>query len=407
MSNRLIWFRNDLRLHDNQTLSAAVQEADGAMACVYIYDGEPSSVGLYRQKHLAESLLALRSRLRECGAELFCLAGDPKELLPRLCAELKIENLYYARQTAFYERRDETELDQSLGAIGVRVHRFQTYTLVHDEDVDFDSYQPMGFTKRRSRIEKHWKIREPLPEPTHFPPALETNEPTWNFDEALLPVPDERGIYLRGGEKAALERVQDYFWEGDHLQTYRDTRNGLIVRNDSSKFSPYLALGCLSPRFVYQQVRRYERERVANGSTLWFLYELLWRDHFHYLAHARGAELFNKVSSVKTKGFLYWRDGRTGNAFVDAAMHELQLTGWMSNRMRQVAASFLVHNLGIDWRLGASWYETNLIDYDPCSNWGNWAYIAGTDYAGQAHVFDVEQQARMYDPQSVYAELWA
>ena len=225
---------------------------------------------------------------------------------------------------------------------------------------------------------------------------------------------DDRGHHFTGGEAEALGRVRHYVWTADRLREYKQTRNGLTVRDDSSKISAALALGCLSARFVYAEVRRYEAERVRNFSTLWFLYELLWRDFFYFAAVWRGAGLFTAPWSAPARGkvlgpasFEDWRAGRTGNAFIDAAMNELRLSGWMSNRMRQNTASYLVHELGGDWRAGARWFESALVDYDAASNWGNWAYVAGAGPRNTPHVFDVDQQASMYDRDGEYKRTWA
>jgi deoxyribodipyrimidine photo-lyase len=112
------------------------------------------------------------------------------------------------------------------------------------------------------------------------------------------------------------------------------------------------------------------------------------------------------VVGRKKDGFISWRDGLTGKGFIDAAMTELKLTGWLSNRMRQNAASYLVHDLDVDWRMGARWFETHLIDYDPCSNWGNWASVAGANFERRPHKFDIEQQANRYDPRGEYVRYW-
>lgn len=414
MNSRLVWFRSDLRLHDNETLTAALDGAAGSVAYVYIYHPELSGnegrecprPGRNRTKYLAESLQSLRTQLRERRADLICLEGDPVELLPSLCRRLKIQDVFYSRLTAFNEMKTENVLAEKLKSLGVRSHPFQTHPLLHEADFDFDLSQPMSFSQRRKKVEKAWRVRPPLPVPEVFPPALTTDDQPWNFEAFIVPEIEERGFKTRGGEAAALERLQDYFWRGNFLKKYKETRNGLLNVDDSSKFSPALSLGCVSARFIYQELQRYEKERVKNSSTGWFLSELLWRDHFHFLAKGRGVRLFTERLSEKTDGFSNWCEGRTGVPFVDAAMTELKRTGWLSNRMRQNAASFLIHNLDVDWRLGAEWFESQLMDYDPCSNWGNWAYIAGADFAGQPHRFDLDQQARMYDPESAYIQYW-
>lgn len=421
--NRLIWFRNDLRLSDNATLLAATANASDAVAYVYIYDERfdqltaegDSRLGPYRRQFLVESILDLKLNLQRRGADLTCLRGEPSTLISKICAECKITDVYHSRLTAHDELIDEMRVGQKLRDAGVRVHTFQTHTLLLDEDVKFDLYKSMGFSKRRNLVEKSWPIRKPFEAPNQLPRALAVEGSPWKIADSAKPLASPKGFRASGGESAARERVTEYFQNTRSLSTYKNTRNGLLRTNDSSKFSPALSLGCVSPRDLYQDVRLYEAAYGSNESTLWFLYELLWRDHFHFLAKERSAKLFTERLPGAEKGrakaktlalFERWRNGQTGHPFIDAAMTELRETGWTSNRMRQVVASYLIHDLRVDWRRGARWFERMLIDYDPCSNWGNWAYIAGADAAGKPHAFDIEQQAQMYDRDRHYQSYW-
>ena len=147
----------------------------------------------------------------------------------------------------------------------------------------------------------------------------------------------------------------------------------------SSKFSPWLALGNLSPRYVYYEVKRYEAVRgISNKSTYWLIFELIWRDFFHFIGekyktsifHAGGALGMKRTWSIDREKITRWKEGKTGIPLVDANMRELLATGWMSNRGRQNVASFLVHDLNIDWRVGADHFEALLLDHDVFSNYG-------------------------------------
>ncbi|WEL17124.1 Deoxyribodipyrimidine photolyase [Halorhabdus sp. SVX81] len=174
-------------------------------------------------------------------------------------------------------------------------------------------------------------------------------------------------------------------------------------------------LGCLSPRDVHQTVQDYERERVSNDSTYWLNFELRWRDFFQFQFAKYGGKLFTP-GGIRERtdldwrrdesDFRRWQEGRTGVPFVDAAMRELAATGYVSNRARQNAASFLVHDLGIDWRWGGAHYEHHLLDFDPASNYGNWAYIAKVGNDSREGGFDVLSQAERYDPGAEYVQRW-
>jgi deoxyribodipyrimidine photo-lyase len=183
----------------------------------------------------------------------------------------------------------------------------------------------------------------------------------------------------------------------------------------SSKFSAWLALGCLSPRYIYQEVTKYEKERVKNDSTYWLIFELLWRDFFRFIAVKYGNKIFY-ISGLQNISlpwqenwsiFETWCEGQTGYPLIDANMRELKLTGFMSNRGRQNVASFLTKNLGINWQMGAQWFESLLIDYDVCSNWGNWNYTAGVGNDARGfRYFNIPKQSKDYDYQGDYLRHW-
>ena len=165
---------------------------------------------------------------------------------------------------------------------------------------------------------------------------------------------------------------------------------------------------------MYAEVKAFEAEVQANDSTYWLIFELLWRDYFRLVAAQHGTAIFQQGGIQHREmhyanpagAFERWIQGQTDNAFVNACMHELRLTGYLSNRGRQNAASYLCHDLRVDWRWGAAWFEHCLLDYDPCSNWGNWMYIAGVGNGGPNRRFDVQSQADFYDPQGAFQRLW-
>jgi deoxyribodipyrimidine photo-lyase len=183
----------------------------------------------------------------------------------------------------------------------------------------------------------------------------------------------------------------------------------------SSKLSAWLANGSISPRSVYQQLKNYEQKMGANQSTYWLFFELLWRDYFHFIMKKHGAQLFSKKGIQEEEYqwkrekdiFDLWCKGETGIPMIDANMRELNETGYMSNRGRQLVASFLTHDLEIDWRWGAYYFERQLVDYDVASNWGNWAYVAGVGNDPRNNrYFNILSQAKRYDNSGEYVRLW-
>ncbi|HSC82128.1 MAG TPA: DASH family cryptochrome, partial [Pseudomonas sp.] len=258
--------------------------------------------------------------------------------------------------------------------------------------------------------------------PTRLPALPETAEdycqPLPNLSQLGLGEPREvpnNTFPFSGGEPAAQARLRDYLWLSQGVRQYKDTRNGLMGSEYSSKFSPWLANGSLSPRRAVAELRRHESQFGRNESThdLWL--EILWRDFFRWTLVRHGSALF-RVSNLPASAqaqqqpdqrFAQWCQGRTGMPLVDACMRELISTGFMSNRGRQVVASYLINDLQQDWQHGAAWFEEHLLDYDPASNWGNWAQLARVASNPQhRHRFNALRQARQYDPDAAYVSLW-
>lgn len=424
----IIWFRNDLRLHDHEALKAALDQEATALP-VYVFD--PRFFGrtragfertaAFRARFLLESVADLRQSLRRLGSELIVRVGQPEMLLPEIARIAAAEAVHFHYEAGTEEREIEKRVEEALKAEGVAAVGFQGRSLLHPKNLPFGVTQlPDLFIDFRRRIESNTPIRQPFPAPLSLPnvaahgleagdlPALET------LGVADRPA-DPRGFSFKGGETAALARLQDYFWTKDRLRHYKATRNGLLGDDFSSRFSPWLSAGCLSPRRVYAEVERYENQVARNDSTHWLIFELLWRDYFHFLALKHGGRLFQRnglrrlrIEWQRDAGlFAAWQEGRTGYPLVDAGMRELAATGWLSNRGRQVAASFLTKNLGVDWLWGAQWFESLLIDYDPASNYGNWSYAAavGVDPRG-FRFFNPLKQGHEHDPNGDYVRHW-
>ena len=430
--NILVWFRNDLRSHDCETLyraSEALKNTGAQVFPVYCFDvrhfGETSfgfaKTGAFRAKFLIESVANLRENLRSLNSNLIIRIGHPEDVLPKLAQQLEVGSVYYHAEITTEEKTVETNLCSALKEKNIAYKAFWGSTLLHRDDLPFAIAKlPELFTHFRKQVEADFIVREVFPTPdslNSLPDQLDVGElPTLESFGLIEPVPCDRAVLqFKGGETEALKRLDHYFWQSDRLQVYKQTRNGMLKPDDSSKFSPWLALGCLSPRYIYTQVKQYESDRLANDSTYWLIFELLWRDYFRFVAAKHGDRLFY-LSGLRNmdipwkqdwKRFELWQKGKTGFPLVDANMRELAATGYMSNRGRQNVASFLTKNLGIDWRMGAEWFESLLIDYDPCSNWGNWNYTAGVGNDARGfRFFNINKQSQDYDPQGEYVKHW-
>jgi len=188
----------------------------------------------------------------------------------------------------------------------------------------------------------------------------------------------------------------------------------LVGADFSSKFSPWLANGSISARTIYWKVKQFEKEHYKNQSTYWLIFELIWRDYFKYISLKHETHIF-KIGGILNKNYQWntnkalvqkWINGETQSAFVNANMIELKKTGWMSNRGRQNVASFFAKDLKLDWRIGAAYFESLLIDYDVHSNYGNWMYVSGVGNDPRDRKFNVALQAERYDGLGKFQKLW-
>ncbi|HCZ35229.1 MAG TPA: DASH family cryptochrome [Cytophagales bacterium] len=422
----LVWFKNDLRLHDNEMWYRACEQADLVIP-LYVFDprqfvphklGFPRS-GSFRTQFLIESVTGLREKLQAKGSDLIIKIGLPEFVIPEICTKNNVSDVFTGSEITNEETRISGDVGHSLALKKIAFTNFETTTLLHPANLPFEiPALPDQFTTFRKAVERNLVVRLPFEEPEVKPlPDVDSDKIPTVQDLGLPKAePDARSVITyTGGEAAALRRMQEYIWDKDLLKVYKETRNGLIGADYSSKLSPALSAGCISARTIYHEVKKYEHARVANDSTYWLIFELLWRDYFRFVAAKYENKIFygQGIRKKETRWqhdvtkFETWRTGNTGVAFIDANMKELLLTGFMSNRGRQNVASFLTKDLGIDWRWGAAWFESQLVDFDVCSNWLNWAYVAGVgNDPRQDRYFNIESQVRKYDPENRYSNLW-
>jgi deoxyribodipyrimidine photo-lyase len=418
----LYWFRNDLRLGDNPALAEACA-ASSALLPVFFHDPAQDADtrwgfvrrGPHRQRFVHDSLNDLSTQLQARGSRLLQLPGRARDVLPALARELQLDTVV-TEDIAAPEEQDEV---QALRAAGLTVHTRDQSGLFALADLPFAPQKvPDVFTVFRQAVE-HAMVRVPVvvPVPGRLPPAPAA------ADRSSLPPPpasdDARSSFpyatseFAGGETAGLAHLQRYF-RGPLARHYKATRNQLSGTDYSTKFSPWLACGALSARQIHAVLQEHEARVGASDGSRWIVFELLWREHFRLLHHRHGRALYRARGlselappSHDAAAFARWCRGETGEPLVDAGMRELAATGYLSNRLRQVVASFLIHDLACDWRSGAAWFESTLVDFDVHSNQGNWLYIAGrgTDPRGGRR-FNVEKQTRDHDADGAYRALW-
>ncbi|KAL8821887.1 MAG: hypothetical protein Q9191_007221 [Dirinaria sp. TL-2023a] len=394
--------------------------------------------GHHRSRFLAQSVWDVKKSLEGVGSGLEIRVGMLGQVVKHLLDTFKddgteVVGIWMTEEEGVEEKQEEREVKKAADAAQTEFRLWidEKY-YVDDRDVPLSnpSELPDIYTSYRKRVEPLRDApRRTLPSPVKLPPlppiVPPQSEPfTIPQDlEGLIaalhkPISPALGLSkppsmpskaasahpFTGGETPGHDRIKHLVTCGS-MTTYKDTRNGTLGPDFSTKLSAYLALGCITARQIHAYLVAFEDGTTAlgkgvhgygkgeNKGTAAVRFELLWRDYFRLATRKFGPRLF-RVSGFKNDTKISWRyaggrdpktkeqvqrflEGATGNGFIDASMRELFLTGYTSNRLRQNVASFLAKHLGIDWRIGAEWYECLLIDYDVSSNWGNWQYNAG------------------------------
>lgn len=408
----IVWLRQDLRIADNPALWHAA--ARGAVLPVFILDDMHSRpIGGASRWWLHHSLAALKASLKN----LVLLRGDPIDCLRTLLAECGARAVYWNRS---YEpeaiARDRT-IKAEFGAAGVDVQSFNGNLLHEPWDVEtakgtpFKVYSPFWRTVRR--LAK----AEPLPAP-----ALGLADAAGIGDDLsdwkLLPTkPDWAAGWetiWTPGEAGAIKRLDRFLDRGiDGYGSLRDRPD----LDKVSRLSPHLHFGEISPRQIWARVRfAADQDPALESDTEKFLSELAWRDfshhllyHFPKLAKENWRPAFDAYPWRENAADLAaWRRGGTGYPIVDAGMRELWQTGTMHNRVRMIAASFLVKHLRLDWRHGEAWFWDTLVDADMASNAAGWQWVAGSgaDAAPYFRIFNPITQGRKFDPDGAYVRRW-
>ena len=437
----LVVFHNDLRVADNATLLKASEiSTDGKLLLVYassltdILDDKDhydaycyEAMGQARQQFLHESLADLNASLIQLGNRLLYLQKGDEALdvfthLSDLIAQQQVTDICVS-QTADYNQNKVYDLLQAKYP-EIQWHIQTTATLFDGLPLE---QLPKSFTQFRKQIESHYNLLHaekdiaiyPTPESlAPLPDNMQSRKECFFefqlFNQAGLDKPSQSPLSFTGGESNGLKHLDAYFCSGAP-STYKTTRNALDEWAHSTKFSAWLANGSLSVNTILNRLRSYERDIIANDSTYWIWFELLWREYFYWYAVTHKEKLFwfkgisqHAPSTQLDENLLEdWKNGTTRYPIVNACMNQLRMTGYMSNRGRQLVASCFIHELGLDWRYGAAYFEQHLIDYDVASNWGNWQYLAGVgaDPRG-CRQFNLDKQTQQYDPNGEFIRQW-
>lgn len=371
-----------------------------------ILDGEEN----HKNKFLIDALNQLKINLSDLGHALYVIEGEPSVIFSSIAKHHQINKIYCEKIISPYEQDEECSITEP------RVLSYWDSSLLNIDDLDFDVIDlPDTFTTFRKRVES-----KPITVTLHE--SLNLPKPANLLNIKSCQLPNYKSTY-RGCvdflnhyticENGAQNYLKDYFAD-TKAHKYKQTRNELMGNEFSTKFSVWLAHGLISARQIFIFLKKYEETHGSNESTYWILFELLWRDYFRFLHFKYDKKLYfpyglknkeiNETSQDKISNL---EEANTESSFINAGIKELKNSGFLSNRMRQILASFVIFEMKIDWRIGADFFQKYLIDFDIYSNQGNWIYIAGygTDPRGGRR-FNIEKQKNTYDIDNQYEMYW-
>ena len=402
-SPAVVWFRRDLRLHDHAALTAAVSSHD-KVVCLFVLDerllsGRGSSPN--RAWFLKESLTALANEIASRGGELVVVRGRPEQTVVSVAKSVDASTVFISRDYSPFGRNRDQMARRALNQLGIGLEEFPGLLAVEPEDVTHPNggaFSVFGaFYRRWAQVAR----RPVAPAPGRIATAVTP------FSSELQDWRPERpdGTLLSGGESSALKRLDN--WARDGLENYSRDRDRLDLEG-TSRLSQDLRFGLVSPNQVLALAENCDDPK--------FVQEVAWREFYTHLAWHRPRVLRSPFRAEYAglpwredgESLAAWEGGRTGFPVVDAAMRQLVATGWMHNRARMVAASFLTKNLFIDYRNGERFFMRHLVDGDVAVNNGGWQWASstGTDAQPYFRVFNPVLQGERFDPDGTYVRRW-
>lgn len=416
-----MWFRDDLRLADNPALVAAVVSGLPVL-CVYVDSlGETWSKGNAQLVALSSALESLEQRLRAKGTSLQVLRLNSELDFADFCIEENASRVFWNRR---YDRKSlatDTAIQKKLSAANIGVETFQASVLLEPWNMTQENGRPYQvYTPLLNLYKKRLPQVALAVEPERIVGApisarsisVELAQKRW-----LPKIPWDKEISRRWvmSESEAHQRLTHFLKDAAHR--YQTTRDLPFCEEGTSRLSPYLALGVISPRQIFWEVSRSEEAVFSSDPGVHqFQKELIWREfgyhliyHFPHTVEEPLRENFKNFPWETNEIHMEsWRRGQTGYPIVDAAMRELWTTGWMHNRARMIVASFLVKHLRLHWLQGARWFWDTLVDADLASNTLNWQWAAGSgaDAAPYFRIFNPTLQGQRFDPEGEYVRRW-
>lgn len=409
----LVWFRNDLRIHDNEILLRAVERGQ-TIVPVYCFDPRyfietawgTQKTGVLRAAFLRRNVAALQRDLQALGGDLIITQGYPEELLPEIAAKYKVDEVYHHREVAYEETKISALVEAALWKMQINLRHFIGHTLYHKEDLPFPIKDiPDAFATFRKKTERESDIRPELgrPEVVRIPEGMDTgclpDLSELGFNET--DIAHAESLPFEGGEQVALRLMHAFLYGSQDDAGY-------------SQLSPYIAIGALSPNTFYHAIKEAENTILDRKRVDQLVLKLLWRDYYRFMFKKHGNQFFQiggmtgnppeARADDDQERFDTWKAGNTGHPIVDSSMKELNETGHIAHHQRIIVAAYLIHQLRVNWLKGAAWFEEKLLDYGPASNYGNWAHAAGVGSSIKDNKpADIKKLSSRFYPKAVIA----
>ena len=410
----IVWFRSDLRLHDNQALTEALRCSDEVL-CVYVFDirvftsktkhGFPKT-GTHRARFIIESIQALRESLAVSGADLIVRVGIPEDIIFQFARRLKTNWVFCNRERTGEEILVQDALERNLWSIGQEMRYERGKMLLYTQDLPFPVTQtPDSLAVFKREVEHFVRIRKPLPKP-------QIKQMSHSIDPGRIPSLADLGFEtvvgsydFVGGEKEALRKL-------DQIVASKDDDGSILDLTQPHAISPWISQGCLSPKLIYSLLVGSEFLDASNC----IINSLLTRDYLRLMGKKYKDLIFtpggpfgngNPGAIGDVQEAHAWLSAQTGVDIVDACMQQLIQTGYLAHKGRSLVAQYLVNELNINWQIGAEFFESLLLDYDPCSNYGNWNQVAGVSPNGHRdRPLSIAGLTRLIDPDGSYVQRW-
>ncbi|MBM7631622.1 cryptochrome/photolyase family protein [Geomicrobium sediminis] len=417
MGTQIVWFRRDLRIHDNKALYSALEHLKEDDKLLLLYHIHPDLTDAFTKRHdyYYEALYDHVQKIEQQGGSLHFITGSVEEAFQSLFSIVD-------DCTAIHVNVDDTpfarERDQFVQQLAEKQNiRYYNYTDAHlhgaQEIVKKDHSHYQVFTP----YYKQW-INRTKERPCHIDLSQlrdviqkRTDDFTEGQKQFGTLMQRKTGIWKKmAGSDRAFEQLQAFITKG-LITNYNSDRDRPDF-DGTSRLSAYLRTGAISPRTVYAAVQKYIDESSNDEGANTFIQELAWRDFYNMIYYryptSKDEEIISKYQQLQwsydEERYHHWQNGTTGFPIVDAAMRQLNEIGWMHNRLRMIVASFLAKDLQLDWRLGERYFQDHLIDYDPASNIGGWQWAAstGTDAVPYFRIFNPTRQSERYDPDGTF-----